>query len=296
MKFSEWFEIYFDTYCKDSLAYNCQSEYSIIYKKHYRLLYDMELSEIKPLHIQQCMNTASEYSRSRQRKVYFLLHRVFEQAIFNDYAEINPVKKVKPPKKIKKNPQILEPEQIEQLFDTDNATSRMLQLEMWTGLRRGELLALEWKNINLEKGFINVCQTLVAVKGGQSIRNTTKANKDRIVPLCEQSLKLLHEIYTQDSPEGFLFRAKGSDEPLKLRSYHDRYNQYFREQQRKHPDLPYVTPHKLRHTYASYMLQSGADVETVRMLLGHSDISTTQIYVHSNYKQMKEAADKLNFS
>ena len=44
------------------------------------------------------------------------------------------------------------------------------------------------------------------------------------------------------------------------------------------------------------MLQSGADVETVRMLLGHSDISTTQIYVYSNYKQMKEAADKLNFS
>ena len=72
--------------------------------------------------------------------------------------------------------------------------------------------------------------------------------------------------------------------------------QYIQGSFKIHPDLPYVTPHKLRHTYASYMLQSGADVETVRMLLGHSDISTTQIYVHSNYKQMKEAADKLNFS
>lgn len=296
MKFSEWFEIFFDTYCKDNLAYDCQNEYRIIYNKHYPSLYEMELSDIKPLHIQQCLNTAHEYSRSRQRKVYFLLHRVFEQAIANDYAEHNPVKRVNAPKKIKKNPAILEPEQIEQLFDTDNAVSRMLMLEMWTGLRRGELLALEWKNINLAKGYITVCQTLVAVKGGQVIRNTTKTNKDRIVPLCEQSVKILNDIRTKDSSEGFLFKAKGSEQPLKLRSYHDRYKQFFSEQQMKHPDLPYVTPHKLRHTYASYMLQNGADIETVRMLLGHSDITTTQIYIHSNYRQMQEATNKLKFT
>lgn len=296
MKFAEWFDIFFDTYCKDNLAYDCQNEYRIIYKKHYSILYEMELSDIKPLHVQQCLNTARDYSSSRQRKVYFLLQRVFEQAIANDYAEHNPVKRVKPPKKIKKNPAILEPEQIEQLFDTDSATSRMFLLDMWTGLRRGELLALEWKNINLVKGFINVCQTLVAVKGGQAIRNTTKTNKDRIVPLCEQSIKVLEEIHTRDSSEGFLFKSKGSEQPLPLRSYHDKYKQFFAEQRKKYPDLPYVTPHKLRHTYASYLLQNGADIETVRMLLGHTDISTTQIYIHSNYKQMQEATDNLKFT
>lgn len=296
MIFSEWFDIFFKSYCDGALSYECAKEYQIIYKKHYTSLYDMELTSIKPLHVQQCINTAVNYSSSRQRKVYFLLHRVFEQAIFNDYASENPVIKVKPPRKIKKNLVIFEPEQIEMLFDTYCTVSRMLLLELWTGLRRGELLALEWDNINLDKGFINVCQTVVSGKGGQFIRKSTKGNKDRIVPLCNESLKILFDIKQYDSAEGFLFKAKGAERPMGFRTYHDRYRAYFNEQQAKHPDLPYMTPHKLRHTYASYMLQNGADIETVKMLLGHSDISTTALYVHSNYKQMQKAAESLKFT
>lgn len=295
MKFSEWFEIFMKSYCDGVLSFGCSQEYSIIYKRHYETLYDMELNDIKPLHIQQCLNTAVNYSSSRQRKVYFLLHRVFEQAIFNEYAENNPTEKVKPPRKVKKTIMLFEPEQIEQLFDTYNAESRMLLLELWTGLRRGELLALEWRNINLERGFINVCQTVVSGADGQYIRKSTKSNKDRIVPLNSRAKQILFDIRHYDSQDGFLFRVKGSDTPMSFRTYHDRYRAYYHEQQEKHPDLPYMTPHKLRHTYASYMLQNGADIETVKMLLGHSDISTTALYVHSNYKQMQEASDRLKF-
>lgn len=296
MKFSEWFGMFFDAYCEGALSYDCKQEYKIIYKLHSPLLYDMELAEIKPLHIQQCVNTSKEYSSSRQRKVYFLLHRIFEQAIFNDYVSDNPVKKVKPPRKIKKNLVLFEPEQIEKLFDNYCAVCRMLLLELWTGLRRGELLALEWDNINLDRGFINVCQTVVSAEGGQHIRKSTKGNKDRYVPLCDESKRILADIHTYDSAEGFLFKCNGSDTPISFRTYHDRYKAYFKAQQEKHPDLPYITPHKLRHTYASYMLQNGADIETVKMLLGHSDIATTALYVHSNYKQMQEAANRLKFT
>lgn len=295
MLFKDWFATFFDTYCANAVTYGCQIEYKAIYKYHYQLLYDMELSDIKPLHVQQCLNTAKDYSRSRQRKVYYLLHRVFEQAIINDYAEVNPVKKIRPPKKIKKNPAIFDPDQIEQFFDADNAISRMLQLEMWTGLRRGELLALEWKNIHIDKGYIVVCQTLVIGENGQYIRYSTKSDKDRIVPLCERSISILNDIHDKDSSSGFLFKRNGCNKPMSLRKYHNYYNQYFAEQQKKHPDLPYLTPHKLRHTYASYMLENGASIETVRMLLGHSNIATTSIYVHSSFSQMKTAAENLKF-
>lgn len=296
MIFSEWFNLFFEAYCEDVLSYDCKQEYRIIYKKHYELLYDMELTEVKPMHIQQCLNTSMNYSSSRQRKVYFLLHRVFEQAIFNDYAQNNPVEKVKPPRKIKKNVVLFEPEQIEMLFDNDNSVSRMLLLEMWTGLRRGELLALHWDNIHLDKGYINVCQTVVSNEGGQIIRKSTKGNKDRLVPLCDESRRILKDIKKNDSADGFLFKLKGSDRPMSFRTYHDRYKAYYKAQQSKYPDLPYMTPHKLRHTYASYMLQNGADIETVKTLLGHSDISTTAVYVHTNFKQMKEATDNLKFT
>ena len=83
---------------------------------------------------------------------------------------------------------------------------------------------------------------------------------------------------------------------MSFRTYHDRYRAYFKGQQIKYPDLLYMTPHKLRHTYATYMLQSGADIETVKMLLGHSDIATTSLYVHSNFKHMQEAVDNLTFT
>lgn len=59
--------------------------------------------------------------------------------------------------------------------------------------------------------------------------------------------------------------------------------------------MPYISPHKLRHTYATYLLQSGADIETARRMLGHSNISTTSIYVHSTFEQMQKAANNLKF-
>lgn len=295
MTFADWWDIFYHTYCKGVLSFGCVQEYGIIYNKHYTLLYDMDLCDIKPIHIQQCVNTAAEYSVSRKRKVYFLLHRVFEQAIFNGYADYNPVEKVKPPKKVRKNVQLFEPEQIEQLFDTYNAESRMLLLELWTGLRRGELLALHWDNINLEKRCINVCQTIVNSDGGQRIRATTKNNRDRVVPLNDYAVQILNDIRTYDSFNGYLFKCRGSDTPMSFRTYHERYKAYYKAQQHKHNDLPYMTPHKLRHTFASYLLQCGADIETVKNLLGHTDVATTSLYVHSSYKLMQAAVNKLKF-
>ena len=121
MLFNEWFKIYYDVYCKDVLSYTCYEEYGIINRKHFDIIADMELTEVKPLHIQQVMKTTTEYSIHRQRRVYFLLHRIFEQAIFNDYAVNNPVDKIKPPKKIKKNVEIYTLKQLQKFFDNDCA-------------------------------------------------------------------------------------------------------------------------------------------------------------------------------
>ena len=296
MTFSEWFDEFFDTYCDGVLSYDCAREYNIINDKHYYPIADMELSAIKPIHIQRCMNTAKEYSTSRQRKVYFLLKRCFNEAIVNDYATKNPAEKIKPPRKIKKELTLLTKEQLQHLFEVETPIVLMFKLELWTGLRRGELLALKWENINFEDNYINVCQTLVNAKAHAEIRLSTKSNKDRRVPLCAESRRILACLQEIDGKaEGYVFHGdKG--EPLSFTAYHTRYKKFYHERQEIYPNIPYISPHKLRHTYATYLIQSGTDIETARQMLGHSNISTTAIYIHSSFEQMQTAANRLKFT
>lgn len=296
MLFSEWFVQFYNAYCVDVIAYDCYRDYYYINIKHFVPIADKELFDIKPIDIQLCMKTTIAYSSDRQRRTFFLLKRVLREAVVNGYLDKNPVDAVKPPKRIRKNVQCFEPIHIQQLFDSDTALCRMFRLDIWTGLRRGELLALEWKNIDLENRVINVCQTLVRTASGDKIMNTTKGRCDRIIPLHSKAIEILMQIQAQDSTDGFLFKCEDTNQPITLRQYNRLFLRFYYTQKEKYADLPYYSPHKLRHSYATYMLHSGADIETLRALLGHVDIATTQQYVHSNLKQMIEATNKLTFA
>lgn len=296
MKFKDWFSLYFDVYVDDTVCYVASYEYNIIYKKHFRLLYDMELDDIRPINVKQVMKGVSEYGISRQRKTYNLLNKCFNAAVENDYMKKNPAISIKRPKKVTKDPQVFSPQQLKKLFDKVNSTSRMFLLELWTGLRRGELLALHWENIDMEAKIIHVCQTLVMTKDGEQIQKMTKSRKDRIYPISNTVYQILLDIKKYDSDSGFLFKSPVNKErPITFHTYHDRYRLYFKKQHEKYPDLIYLTPHKLRHTFATFSIVSGTDIDTLRELLGHSSIKTTEIYIHTNLELMKKATENLKF-
>lgn len=290
MTFSEWWDSFYNVYLLPNVVYDCAREYQIIYDKHFAPLYALELSDATPLDIMRCMNSAVSYSDSRRRKVYFLLHNCFNTALSCGLCSVNPVDAVKKPRRSAKLPDSYSSDELRIILSrvSSSATARMIALAVNTGLRRGELLALHWDNVNSEQ--INVCQTVVRCDGGQKLVNTTKSRKPRVIPVNSAILEILSLIRLRDSKSGFLFQGENGL-PLCLRSFNARYTAYINSLRVDNPSLRYLSPHKLRHTFATLLVRSGCDVETLRALLGHSDIATTQIYLHTDFERCKAALD-----
>ncbi len=295
MTFKDWWALFHKAYCEDVIAWDKSQDYKYIYEKHFKVLDNKEMDDIKPIDIISALKSTFKMSSDRQRTAYFLIKRVFREGIVNEVCNSNPVIYVKVPKKVRKDVEYFDTESLQKLFDCDTKISRMFELDLWTGLRRGELLALHWDNIDLDKGYIKICQTLVHTKNGDIIKQTTKSRKDRLIPLHPEAKAILKRIRSQDCENGFLFTSEVTGKLISLRQYNRLYRAFYSAQREKYPDLIFLSPHNLRHSFATYILQSGGDIETLRALLGHVDISTTQRYVHSNYSQMKKAVENLKF-
>ena len=228
----------------------------------------------------QLDNGKAENSRNR----YFAAIRSFLHFLTTeDYLLADPSQNLSTPKRSKRYPNALLPEQIEQLLNLPDLSTplglrdkAMLELLYASGLRVSELLSLKPKDVNCEVRFI---------------RCFGKGGKERIVPFGKKALDAL-KVYEQEgrgkllkaqrTPELFVnFRGKA----LTRQGFWQIIKAYGKTLQLN------ITPHTLRHSVATHLLENGADLRLVQEFLGHADISTTQIYTHITRSHLRSVYD-----
>jgi integrase/recombinase XerD len=209
------------------------------------------------------------------------IRNFFQFLLQEKILEVSPVEELGFPKVPKTLPEILTLREVEQLIEQPNPQSplglrdrAMLEVLYATGIRVSELTHLPINQINLEGGYI-----LVYGKG----------SKERIVPIGSQALKWV-TLYLE-SARGRLSQGKENHCLFISRMGKGMSRQQFwmniKKYGRRAGIRKRVTPHLLRHSFASHLLERGADLRSVQMMLGHVDISTTQIYTHVAGEKLK---------
>ena len=195
----------------------------------------------------------------------------------------NPIAAVATPKQDKKLPRFLYPVEIETLISAPDMTSTagkrdraILETLYGTGIRVSELVGINLKDMDLTSA-------IVKVKG--------KGNKERIAPLGRKALESL-TIYINEARNSFARKTSETSDALFLNKYGKRLSERsIRNILNKYVEKvalnQKVNPHMLRHSFATHLLNNGADLRSVQELLGHVKLSTTQIYTHLTRENIK---------
>ncbi len=209
----------------------------------------------------------------------------FRHALKHQCIEVNPAAGLTAPKSDKKLPKALDVDEVAALTQTNSQDPfmlrdiAMLELTYSSGLRLSELVALDINDIDL---------------AAKSVRVMGKGNKERELPVGKLAVQAISQWLEQrnnylknDTVTTALFVSQ-----LGKRISHRNVQERFKKMALKQGLGQHLHPHKLRHSFASHMLESSGDLRAVQELLGHADISTTQIYTHLDFQHLSEVYDK----
>lgn len=229
----------------------------------------------------------NNYCKSTVARKLATLRSFYKFLLRRNLVSASPVATIRTPKQDKRLPKYLELEQIEKLFNNCDVTTLLgsrdrsiLETLYSTGIRVSELVALE-------VGDVDFGQNVLKVRG--------KGKKERVIPIGPGAVKAVlhyldmrrvHVVPGKQNVEALFINKHG--QRLSTRSVRRKLDKYLLE---AGLDLS-VSPHTLRHSFATHMLQRGADLRSLQELLGHQSLSTTQVYTHLTSATVREEYEK----
>lgn len=269
------------------LSENTINSYGIDLKLFLEYLRENEIPSFKQVNKEVIVNYMQSEKNNNKANSSILrsvssLRKFFQYLAQEKIIEKDPMLLIDTPKKKQHLPQVLTKEEVEKLLRSSNTGQvlglrdrAMLELMYATGLRISEIINLKLEDLHLTMGTL---QTL------------GKGHKERIVPVGDEAIKWVNRYLEEARPK--LLKQKRSN--YLFLNFHG--NNLTRQgvwknlkaEVRKAGIQKNITPHTLRHSFATHILENGADLRIVQELLGHADISTTQIYTHLSNKQLAD--------
>jgi integrase/recombinase XerD len=226
---------------------------------------------------------AKQLNARSQARIISGLKSFFSYLIFEDYRSDNPLELIETPRIGRKLPDTLSIVDIDRLIAAIDLSSNegernraMLETLYGCGLRVSELVTLKISDLFFEEGFIKI---------------TGKGNKQRFVPIGSYTQKYI-EIY-KDNVRSHLNIQKGHEDTLFLNRRGRQLTRamiftIIKELAVKIDLNKTISPHTFRHSFATHLLENGADLRSIQLMLGHESITTTEIYVHLDRKHLSE--------
>ena len=236
----------------------------------------LDLNEITPLMIEGYISErlSTGIKKCSVNRELSCLRKIFNVAIDWGYANDNPVRKVKFfPENCNLRERVLTEEEEKQLFEAATPHLKpILAVALYTGMRRGEVLKLRWQHVDFEEREIIVVES--------------KSGKARTLPINSFLFHLLYGLRLQDGKSEFVFVNHETGKPFVdiKRAFNGAC---------KRAEIKDLRFHDIRHSFASRLARNGVDLNTVKELMGHASITTTQRYLHSQAKEKRQAVETL---
>ena len=240
--------------------------------------------------IQQFVYSVSkEVNASSQARIISGLKSFFSYLIFEDYRTDNPMELIEAPRLGRKLPDTLSLEDIDNLIAAVDLSKpegernkAMLETLYGCGLRVSEIITLKISDLFFDEGFIKI---------------TGKGNKQRFVPIAKSTQKYI-ELY-RNSIRAHMNIVKGFEDTLFLNRRGKQLTRAMvftivKELAVKINMSKTISPHTLRHSFATHLLENGADLRSIQIMLGHESITTTEIYVHLDRKHLTQIINKFH--
>ena len=267
------------------LAKNSLASYAIDLRHfgHYLADAALDLDRVERLHIVkyfQALRSSGISARSVARALA-AIRGLFRFLVAERHLKVDPTENIENPKLWSTLPKSLQPPEVEALLAApDRSTAdglrdaAMLELLYATGLRVSELIKVRIDDLVMDAGFL---------------RTMGKGSKERIVPFGDTAKEAIVHYIERGRPDldkyadPHLFLSR-LGRPMSRQSFWMKITRYAREAGIK----AHISPHVLRHSFATHLLENGADLRSVQMMLGHADISTTQIYTHVSRARLQK--------